>query len=107
MSDTLVFTADNFQTEVLEAPGVTLVDFWADWCGPCRMIAPLVEQLAEEMDGRLRVGKLDVDAHGPLAAAHGVMSIPTLLVFKDGKEVERLVGLRPYEALVQAVEAHV
>ncbi len=106
MGTPLVFDTDHFEAEVLKAPGVTVVDFWAAWCGPCRMIAPVVEKLAEELDGRARVGKLDVDANGPLAAEHGVMSIPTILIFKDGQERERIVGLQPYEALLEMVESH-
>lgn len=100
------FTAQNFQTEVLDAPGVTVVDFWAIWCGPCRMLAPIVERLAEALDGKASVGKLDVDANGSLAATHGVMSIPTLLVFKDGREAERLVGVRPFDELLAIIEKH-
>jgi len=106
MADPIVLTADNFTAEVIDVSGVILVDFWAAWCGPCRMIAPLVTQLAGELAGRARMGKLDVDAHGALAAQYGVMSIPTLVLFKDGREVERVVGLRPYEALRTLVEAH-
>ena len=102
----IVLSAENFDLEVARTPGVILVDFWAAWCGPCRMIAPLVERLALEMAGRVRVGKLDVDAQGALAAQYGVMSIPTLILFKDGREAERLVGLRPYDTLKALVETH-
>jgi len=106
MNEPLVLTEENFDAEVIESPGVILVDFWATWCGPCRMIAPLVEQLAREMAGLIRVGKLDVDAHGAPAARYSVMSIPTLIIFKEGQEVERVVGLRPYEDLRTLAEAH-
>ena len=106
MNNPIVLTENNFHSEVFEKPGVILVDFWASWCGPCRMIGPLIAQLSEEMAGRARVGKLDVDASGAVAAEHGVMSIPTLLLFKDGREIERLVGLQPYEALQTLVESH-
>ena len=105
MADPVVLTADNFKAEVLDTPGVILVDFWASWCGPCRMVAPLVAQLAEELDGRARVGKLDIDEHAVPAAEYGVMSIPTLVLFKDGQEVERVIGLKPYETLRTLMEA--
>ena len=88
------------------AKGLTLVDFWATWCGPCRMIAPVVEQIATENEGKLRVGKLDVDANGATAMKYGVMSIPTLILFKDGKPVERLVGYMPKDRLMTRIKAH-
>ena len=106
MSTPIVLTADNFNSEVTLAPGVILVDFWASWCAPCRAIAPLIDRLADEMKGRIKVGKLDVDVSGELASGLGVMSIPTLILFSGGKEVERLVGLRPYETLKALIEAH-
>ncbi len=92
--------------QLLRAPGVLVVDFWAEWCGPCRMLAPVMEQLAEKLDGKITVGKINVDDHGALGASYGVLSIPTLLVFKDGQEVERLVGLRPLDAIVESISAY-
>ena len=95
------FTAQNFETEVLQAKGPVLVDFWATWCGPCKRQAPIVEALA---DKGYTVGKVDVDQEPGLAQQFQIMSIPTLVVFKDGKEVERIVGARNKSYLSQAIE---
>jgi len=99
MSAELTLTAANFEAEVLKSKIPVLVDFWAEWCGPCRMIAPAVEQLAEAYAGRLKVAKLDVDAEGDLAGKFGVISIPTLLVFKDGEVAAQRVGALPKAAI--------
>lgn len=93
------FTADNFEAEVLKSDVPVMVDFWATWCGPCQMQGPVVEQAAEEMAGTVKVGKLNVDEEGSIAQQYGVMSIPTLIVFKDGKEVRRAVGFQTMEQL--------
>ncbi len=93
------FTTDNFETEVLKSEVPVLVDFWATWCGPCQMQGPVVEQAAEEMAGTVKVGKLNVDEEGSIAQQYGVMSIPTLIVFKNGKEVGRAVGFQTMEQL--------
>ena len=98
-------TDADFQTEVLDNDKVVLVDFWADWCGPCHMLAPTFEELAEEMDD-VDFMKLNVDENRETAAKYQVMSIPTVIVFKNGEEVERLIGVQPKEAYVQAIEKH-
>lgn len=94
----------DFEQQVLQSQKPVLVDFWAAWCGPCQMIAPVVEQVAEEYTDSLSVVKLDVDANQRTAMGYGVQSIPTLLIFKDGKEVKRLVGYMPKERLVGEVQ---
>lgn len=86
------FTSDNFEKEVLACDVPVLVDFYADWCGPCKMMAPVVEQLAEAFSGQARVGKLNIDENMEIAGKYRVMNIPTFLIFKDGKEQERIVG---------------
>ena len=98
------FTKDTFQAIVLESTGVVLVDFWAQWCGPCQMLGPVIEQLGSEMDGKAVVGKVDIDEQPELRDQYGIMSIPTLIVFKDGKEVSRVLGVQPKQALVQMIE---
>jgi thioredoxin 1 len=106
MAKPIVVTDMSFEAEVEKASGVVLVDFWATWCGPCKMIAPLVEQIANENEGQLTVGKLDVDANGQTAMKYGVMSIPTLILFKNGQPVERLVGYQPKERLLAKIKPH-
>jgi thioredoxin 1 len=100
-------TDQNFQTEVLGSSEPVLVDFWAVWCGPCRAIAPLVEELAREYKGRLKVGKMDIDAHPDAAQKYGIMSIPTLIVFKGGKPVQQIVGAVPKSKLEAAIKASI
>ena len=90
----------NFKQEVLDAGLPVLVDFWAEWCGPCRMISPIVDEIAKELEGKLKVGKVNVDQAGELAAQYNVMSIPTLLVFKGGKVVNQMVGAMPNDQLL-------
>jgi len=100
-------TDDTFKEKVLQAAHPTLVDFWAEWCGPCRMIAPVVGELATEYAGRLRVAKLDVDANPNTVRRLGIMSIPVLILFKDGKEVTRIVGYRSRVELEEKLLPHI
>jgi thioredoxin 1 len=99
-------TDANFKTEVLEKQGVAVVDFWAEWCGPCRMIGPIIEELATEYDGKALVGKVDVDVNSELSAQYGVRSIPTILILKDGEVVETHVGAATKKALSEMIEKH-
>ncbi|TAK24277.1 MAG: thioredoxin [Chloroflexota bacterium] len=99
-------TDTSFQNEVLSSAEPVLVDFWATWCGPCKMVAPIVEEIANEQSGKLKVAKVDVDENPRAASQFGVMSIPTLIVFKNGLPVERLVGYMPKAKLMQAITPH-
>lgn len=102
----VTLTDENFQNEVLNSEKPVLVDFWAEWCGPCRMVAPIVEELAKEYEGSLKVGKVDVDANQKVSMQFGIRSIPTLLVFKGGKVVEQVIGAVPKRALMDKVTKH-
>ena len=106
MSKPVKVTDSTFESEVVNASTPVLVDFWAEWCGPCKMIAPVLDELATELDGKLTIGKLDVDHNPDTAMAFGVMSIPTLLLFKDGKPVERIVGFQQKAQLKKHLETH-
>ena len=103
---TVTITDDNFQAEVENGEGLTMIDFWAVWCGPCRMVAPIVEQLADEYAGRVKVGKVDVDANQRVAARFNIRSIPSILFFKDGKHVDTVVGAVPKPALERKIQEH-
>ena len=100
----LKITRENFENEVMKSNIPVLIDFWAPWCGPCQMMGPIIEQLAEEDEGKAKVGKVNVDEEGELSQAFGVMSIPTIVLVKDGKVVRQAVGARPkaeVEAMLQ------
>ena len=100
-------TDANFEQEVLKSDKPVLIDFWAVWCGPCRMVAPVVEEIASEYNGKLKVGKLDVDSNPEVSMKFGIRSIPTLMIFKDGKVVEQIIGAVPKRNLVNKVIPHI
>ena len=106
VTDLVQVTDDTFEKEIEQHSGLAMVDFWAVWCGPCQVIAPVVEQLAQEYEGRLKVGKIDVDTNPATAMRYGVRSIPSVLMFKDGKHVETVVGAVPKAQLVERIEHH-
>jgi thioredoxin len=101
VANAVEITSSNFQGEVVESDVPVLIDFWAEWCGPCRMISPVIDELAGEYSGRVKVAKLDVDAEPGIASRYGVLSIPMVALFKDGEMVERVVGAKPKDRLVQ------
>ncbi len=90
----VILTADNFEKEVTKSDKPVLVDFWAEWCGPCKMVAPILDELAAEYDGKVRIGKVNIDEHQKLAIDYHINSIPTLLFFKNGQVVDQVVGLK-------------
>ncbi len=100
----LELTEDNFTEEVLEEEGPVLVDFWAPWCGPCQVLGPVIEKLAEEVGDKAKVAKLNVDSNQQLAAKYEVRGIPTVIVFKGGEPTQRFVGVQPKEAYLKAIE---
>jgi thioredoxin 1 len=106
MAEPLKVTDATFETEVIRSSTPVLVDFWAEWCGPCKALAPTVQQVAKLYEGKLKVGKLDVDANMNTTMQFQVMGIPTLILFKDGKAVERITGLIPKDKLLAKLKPH-
>ncbi len=108
MSDKIQeLNSENFQSTIDSAPEPVLVDFWAPWCGPCKAIAPVLEELADEMNGQVKICKVNIDDHGDIAANHNVRAIPTLLLFKNGNVAEQVVGMTNKEDLKSRITAHV
>lgn len=105
MAEPIEFNDDNFEEEVVKADQPVLVDFWAEWCGPCRMIAPVVKELADEYDGKAKIGKVNVDENSDVSMKYGIRSIPTLLIFKGGEVVDQIVGAVPKPAIKSKLEA--
>lgn len=105
MAKALTFTDDSFENDVLESDKPVLVDFWAEWCGPCRMVGPVVEELAGEYEGKAKIGKVDVDSNPEVSQKYGIRSIPSLLIFRDGEVVDQIVGAVPKAQLKKQLEA--
>jgi len=105
-SDAMIeFTDSNFQSEALESDQPVLVDFWAEWCQPCRMLAPVIEELANDYAGKVKVGKLDVDSNRETALKYSIQSIPTVILIKDGEIVNKFVGMQDKDAFASAIDA--
>ncbi|MCX8012066.1 MAG: thioredoxin [Desulfobacterota bacterium] len=103
MGKEIILNDNNFQEEVINSPSLVMVDFWAEWCGPCRIIGPIVEEIAQEFSGRVKVGKLNVDENRITASRYGIQGIPTLLFFKGGQLVNQIVGIQPKSRLVELI----
>ncbi|MCU0387202.1 MAG: thioredoxin [Chitinophagaceae bacterium] len=102
----LEFTDANFKSEVIDSDKLTVVDFWAEWCGPCRAIGPIIEELGKEYEGRVNVGKVNVDHNSEVSINYGITSIPAILFFKNGEVVDKLVGAQPKGNFVKKIEQH-
>jgi thioredoxin 1 len=103
----LEYTDANFQEKVLSSDKLTVIDFWAEWCGPCRAIGPVIEELSKEYDGKINVGKVNVDHNPQLSVNYGITSIPAILFIKGGKVVDKLVGAQPKSNFIKKIEAHI
>lgn len=103
----ITFTGENFEQEVLAATMPVLVDFWAVWCSPCKMLTPVIDELNSEYEGRAKIGKVNVDENQELAAKFGVMSVPTVIILKNGKIVEQFIGVQPKTVYTQALNKHI
>lgn len=101
----VTLTKENFDGEIIKSEVPCLVDFWASWCGPCRMVSPIIDELADEYDGKLKVGKVNVDEEGELAAEYAVVSIPTIIIFKNGKVEQKLVGARSKDEFCDLIDS--
>ncbi|GAA4091037.1 MULTISPECIES: thioredoxin [Actinomadura] len=106
MTAPITVTDDTFEEKVLKSDLPVLVDFWADWCGPCKMVAPVLDEIAKEYAGRLTIAKIDADANPQTGIKYGVMSLPTLNLYKNGEVVEQIVGAKPKRALLKAIDPH-
>jgi thioredoxin 1 len=102
-----VFTDANFETEVLSSDKLSVIDFWAEWCGPCRAIGPVIDELSKEYDGKVNIGKVNVDQNPQISVNYGITSIPAILFVKGGKVVDKLVGAQPKANFVKKIEAHI
>ncbi len=102
----VIVTDDNFEKEVLQSDIPVLVDFWAEWCVPCKMVEPVVDQIAQEYAGKLKIGKVDVDSNPQISMKYGIRSIPTLLIFKNGKPVDQIIGAVPKKNILQKLLPH-
>lgn len=100
----ITLTKDNFEQEVVNSDKPVIIDFWAEWCGPCRAVAPIMDELANEYEGKIKIGKVNVDNEGELAMKYRIMSIPTVMVYKDGQMVEKIIGARPKEEFAKFID---